>query len=115
MVRHQITTRPRMIATMMILGKAMVDRSPKVLKLGYFTVLTIMMDKNTSTMGRMYFNFANRNSLSFSLSLMMSSVSEATSPAAEGMGKPKNSLLPEFPGMAARQLNRASLKAPHNR
>ena len=39
---------------------------------------------------------------------------KATRPAAEGMGKPRNSL-PEPPDWAARQLNRAKRKAPQIR
>ena len=40
---------------------------------------------------------------------------EATSPAAAGMGKPRNSFPPPVPAIAARQLNRASRKAPQRR
>jgi len=44
----------------------------------------------------------------------MNSVSEATNPAADGMGKPRNSRDAAV-FMAARQLNRASRKAPQSR
>lgn len=53
--------------------------------------------------------------LSFSLKWIMSSVSEATRPAAEGIGKPRKSLPPLPVFIAARQLNRASRNAPHSK
>src|ERR1035437_4266881 len=97
----------------MTLRNVVVERKPSDLKVGYFTVVTIMADKNTSTTaGR---NFQGPRVFSFSLRWMTSSVSDATNPAADGMGKPKNSLLPPVPAMVARQLNRASRNAPHNR
>ena len=51
----------------------------------------------------------------FVLKCMMSSVSEATRPAAEGMGKPRKSLPVPLAPIVARQLNRASRNAPHSK
>ena len=51
---------------------------------------------------------------SFSSTHMMKSVSDATRAAAEGMGKPTNSL-PLPPGCMDSTLNRASRKAPQIR
>jgi len=46
---------------------------------------------------------------------MISKVSEETSPAAEGIGNPRKSLLPLPPGKLARQLKRARRNAPQIR
>src|SRR6516162_269015 len=97
----------------MALVKVLVERSPRDLKLGYLTVLTIIAERNSSTATIRY---AQRpRLLSFSFSWMISSVNEATSAAADGMGKPRKSLLPLPPGRLARQLKRARRKAPQIR
>src|ERR1039457_4604360 len=100
-------------AAMMALVKVLVERKPSDLKLGYRTVLTIMAERSTSTTAGRYFQFPR--DFSFSFNWMTSRVSDATSPAAEGIGNPRNSLLPPAPGSAARQLKRARRNAPHNR
>src|SRR5215831_2992193 len=100
-------------AAMIALAKVLVDRNPSDLKLGYFTVLTIIADRNTSTAAGTNFQGPKLRSCSFRL--MMSNVNDATNPAAEGMGKPRNSLPPPPPLIVARQLNRASRNAPHKR
>src|ERR1700710_2560826 len=95
---------PRNRAAMMALRNVLVERKPSDLKVGYFTVLTIMADRNNSTITRKYFHLPR--SRSFSLSLIIISVKEATRPAADGIGKPRNSLPPPLPAAAARQLKR---------
>src|ERR1044071_4551430 len=98
-------------AATMALVKVLVERRPRDLKLGYLTVLTIMAERKRSTTASRYFQLPRLRS--FSLSWMISRVSEETRPAAEGMGKPRKSLLP--PGSAAMQLKRARRKAPQIR
>ena len=96
MVRHQTRIRPRLIADTSILVKVLPERSPRDLKLGYLMVLTIMAErKSRTTTGT---NFQGPRDLSFSLSWMMSRVREATNPAAEGIGKPRKSLVPPVLG-----------------
>ena len=58
---------------------------------------------------------ARRKGRCRSSSHIRNKVNEATKPAAAGMGKPRNSLPPPPPGMAARQLKRASRNAPQMR
>src|ERR1700682_1074354 len=108
-----MTIEPRNSAAIIALVNVLVERRPRDLKLGYFTVLTIIADRNTRTMGRRY--LALPSVLSFSLSWIINSVSEATSPAAEGMGKPRNSLWPGLLGWALKQLKRARRNAPQIR
>src|SRR5437016_10393924 len=98
---------------MMALVKVLVERNPRDLKLGYLTVLTIMAERKISTTARRYFQLPRV--LSFSFSSMIKSVREATKPAADGMGNPKNSLAPPPLDCALRQLNRANRKAPQMR
>src|SRR5947207_9554996 len=97
----------------MALANVLFERNPNDLKLGYLTVLTIMAERNKSTAAMTYFHPPRL--LSFSLSWMISNVSDETSAAAEGIGKPRKSLLPPPLGRLARQLNRASRNAPQIR
>ena len=85
------------------------------MKLGYFTSLTIIAERNSSSTGS-----ANRSLLCekpFSSIHIKNNVSDATSPAADGIGKPRNSLFaaaahrretiePRQPERAADQINR---------
>src|SRR5215831_11389057 len=96
---------PRNSAAIIAFVKVLVERKPSDLKLGYFTVLTIIAERNTSTTAGRYFQLPSVRS--FSLSRMINSVKEATSPAADGIGNPRNSLLPAPLFCALRQLNRA--------
>src|ERR1700682_5616199 len=100
-----MTIEPRNSAAIIALVKVLVERRPRDLKLGYFTVLTIIAERNTSTTARRY--FALPRVLSFSLSWIINSVSEATRPAAEGIGKPRKSFWPGLFGCALKQLKRA--------
>src|SRR5712691_4594707 len=100
--------KPRNRAAMIALANVLVERRPSDLKLGYFTVLTIIAERNTSTI-------ASRNPQWprlrwFLLRSIINSVNEATRPAAEGIGKPRNSVV--LPLAALRQLNRARRNAP---
>src|SRR5690606_30610199 len=104
---------PTTNAAAMALANVLVERRPSDLKLGYRTVLTIMADRKIRTINGTYFHRPSDFSCSFKL--MINNVSEATSPAADGMGNPRNSLPPPAPGTMARQLNRARRNAPHNR
>src|SRR5471030_1539389 len=93
-----------------IFVKLRLARKSSDLKLGYFTSLTIIAERNNSSTGS-----AKRSLLSekpFSSIHNKNNVSEATSPAAAGIGKPRNSLLLALLFIAARQLNRASRNAP---
>src|SRR5258706_15318252 len=105
-----MTIEPRTSAAMIALVNVLLERRPRDLKLGYFTVLTIIAERNTSTTGSRY--EALPRVLSFSLSWIIKSVSEATRPAAEGMGKPRKSFWPGRLGCALRQLKRARRNAP---
>src|SRR6266498_79347 len=96
--------RPTMIAAMIALRKVLAERKPRDLKLGYLTVLTIIHESNKRTTASKYFQLPR---LPFLLNEIISSVSEETSPAAEGIGKPRKSLLTTPAGCALRQLNRA--------
>src|SRR5437867_7731281 len=87
----------------------LLERKPSDLKLGYLTVLTIIAERNNRTATSSHFHLPRVRSCS--LSWIMSKVSEETRPAAEGIGKPRKSFPPPPPS-AARQLNRASRKAP---
>src|SRR5215471_18572588 len=94
---------------MIALVNVLVERIPSDLKLGYRTVLTIIAERKIKTAAITYFH--RPRLLSFSLSWIISKVSEETRPAAEGIGKPRKSLLPPPPA-SARQLNRARRNAP---
>ena len=96
------------------------EREPRrftFLKVGYFTLLTIIAERNTSNTGSANFQspFAkSRSSIQIRKYVML-----ATKPAAAGMGKPTNSLdcsgSPFFwrsSYIADRQLKRASRSAP---
>ena len=89
-------------------------RRSRVLKEGYLTSLTIIKERNNIRPGKMYRHKPVAKTFS-SPPHIRNSVTEATSPAADGMGKPRNSFPPLPPGMAARQLNRANRSAPHAR
>src|ERR1700722_17669629 len=101
------------IATMISFGNVVEERIPKVLKLGYFTSLTIIAERKSRTDGSSQPQWPR--SFSFSFNLIMKSVSEATRPAADGMGKPRKSLPAPGRFMAERQLKRASRNAPQMR
>src|SRR5215471_17279952 len=101
--------KPRNKAATIAFSKVLLDRNPSDLKLGYFTVLTIMAERNNSTSTSRYFHFPRERSCS--LRRMINNVSEETKPAADGIGNPRNSFPPLAP-MAARQLKRARRKAP---
>src|SRR5664279_107282 len=103
---------PRNRMATSVFVKVRVARKSSVLKLGYLTLLTIIHDKNTSSTGRKKRHLPVANS--FSSHQIMNSVSEATRPAAEGIGKPRNSFECS-PRMAVRQLNRARRNAPQSR
>src|SRR4051812_44984241 len=90
--------------------KVRVARKSSDLKVGYFTSLTIIQERNNMSAGSTTRHEPLVNS--FPCHQIMKYVSEHTNPAAEGMGKPRNSLPPPEPAIAARQLNRASRKAP---
>src|SRR3954469_1866221 len=105
--------RPRKMAARTAFVNVLVERNPRDLKLGYLTVLTIIADKNKSTSARRYFQFPRLRSLM--LNCMISKVREATNPAADGIGNPRNSLLDPPLLMALRQLKRARRKAPQSR
>src|SRR6267154_1168749 len=109
MILCRITIEPRNSAAMIAFVNVLLERSPRDLKLGYFTVLTIIAERNTSTIGKRY--EALPSVRSFSLSWIIRSVSEATRPAAEGIGKPRKSFCPGRLGCALRQLKRASRNA----
>src|SRR5437899_1966153 len=95
---------------MIALMNVLVERSPRDLKVGYFTVLTIIAERNTSTTASRKPQLPRLRS--FSLNWMIISVSDATSPAAEGIGNPKNSLPAPPLESALRQLKRAKRNAP---
>ena len=95
-----------------VLVKVRVARKSSVLKLGYFTLLTIIQDRNSIRTGRKKRHLPVANS--FSSHQIMNSVSDATNPAAEGIGKPRNSFECSW-RMAVRQLNRARRNAPQSR
>src|ERR1043165_9237758 len=97
----------------MALTNVLAERSPSDLKLGYLTVLTIIHESNRRTTASKYFHAPRL--FSFLLSEIISSVSDETSPAADGIGNPRKSLLPPVAGCALKQLNRARRKAPHKR
>src|SRR3954471_1733626 len=86
-------------------------RKSKYLKAGYFISLTIIRDRKAMMNGSRYNHglFEKPRSSSHKIK----SVSEATTPAAAGIGKPRNSFPPPVPAIAARQLKRANRKAPH--
>src|SRR5262245_30755747 len=107
------STKPIASAATMALIKVLVERNPRDLKLGYLTVLIIIAERKSSTIARKYFQAPN--SRSFSLMWMIRSVSEATRPAADGIGNPRKSLLPPPELCALKQLNRAKRNAPHKR
>src|SRR3989442_11505973 len=104
--------KPITSAATIALEKVLVERRPRDLKLGYLTVLTIIAARKIKTATMKYFQLPRV--LSFSLSLITKSVKEATRPAAEGMGKPRNSLL-LVADSALKQLKRARRKAPQMR
>src|SRR2546426_9479803 len=104
--------KPRNKAAMIALVKVLVERKPSDLKLGYLTVLTIIAERNSRTATSSHFHLPSVRSCS--LSWIISRVSDETRPAAEGIGKPRNSF-PPSPALEARQLNRASRKAPHSK
>ena len=95
-----------------ILVKLRRARRSRVLKDGYLTSLTIMKERNNIRPGKTYRQIAVAKSLSSVSPHIRNSVTDATRPAAEGIGKPRNSFPPLSPGMAARQLKRASRSAP---
>src|ERR1051325_1285432 len=101
--------KPRNKAAIMAFVKVLVERNPNDLKLGYFTVLTIIAERKSSTATSSHFHLPSGRSCS--LSWIINRVSEETNPAAEGIGNPRNSLPPP-PPLAARQLNLANRKAP---
>ena len=112
---------PRNRTATSVLVKVRVARKSSDLKLGYFTLLTIIQERNSSSTGRQYRQLPVANS--FSSHQIMNSVSEATRPAAEGIGKPRNSLRvlqahgrqavePRQPERAAEQINRGDEPAP---
>src|SRR5882672_570905 len=103
---------PRNKAAMIALVKVLLERNPSDLKLGYLTLLTIMAERNSRTATSSHFHLPRVRSCS--LRWIISKVSDETNPAADGMGNPRKSLPPP-PPLAARQLNRASRKAPQRR
>src|SRR5258708_39763985 len=105
--------KPRNKAAIIAFENVLLERNPRDLKPGYLTVLTIIAERKSSTTTNSHFHLPR--SFSRSLSRIISSVSDETSPAAEGIGNPKKSLLPPPPGIAARQLNRANRNAPQIR
>src|SRR5271168_4058263 len=96
------TISPRNSAAKIALVNVLLERSPSDLKLGYFTVLTIIAERKISTVARRNPHHLPRV-FSFSLSWMISSVRDETSPAADGMGNPRNSFACVESGIAARQ------------
>src|ERR1700677_918688 len=111
---RNITRQPAKIMVTIILGKVRRARKSNVLNDGYFTSLTIITERNKSRPGSTYFQGPLERSRSVWSPHNRKNVSEATSPAAAGMGKPRNSLPPP-PDMADRQLNRARRRAPQIR
>src|SRR5439155_19854415 len=105
--------RPTTMAATMDLMNVLLERKPSDLKLGYRTVLTIIAERNSSTTTRKYFQLPR--SLLFSLSLMISSVNDETKPAADGIGKPRKSLVAALLPMALKQLKRARRNAPQSK
>src|SRR2546423_7206966 len=97
---------PRNRAAMIALVKVLVERNPSDLKLGYLTVLTIIAERKSNTATSRNFHHLPR-SLSFSFSWMISRVRDETNPAADGIGKPRKSLLAGPLPIALKQLNRA--------
>src|SRR5438067_11961909 len=91
-------------------GSERVVRQLMDLKLGYLKLLNIMNERKTISGGSTQRQLPIECSPSRSQS--MKRVSEAMRPAAAGIGKPLNSLLAEAEFAAARQLKRASRRAP---
>src|SRR5436190_12766014 len=92
-----------------------VVRQFTALKLGYFNLLNIMMERNSIRNGRTYFHRPIERWPSSSQ--RRNKVMEAITPAAAVMGKPVKFLSgAELPlAAAATQLNRASRRVPHAR
>src|SRR3569833_3450648 len=116
--------RPRNKAAPRALENVLVERNPSDLNVGYLTVLTIIAERNCFSIARKYLQAPSSIPTAMlpsgiltgvSFCLITIRVSEATSPAADGMGKPRNSLPPPLPACAARQLNRAKRKAPQSK
>src|SRR5687768_2620272 len=95
------------------LGSDRVVRQLSDLKLGYLKPLNIIQERKSISGGRTYLPWPMSRPRSSNHS--MQSVSEAMTPAAAGMGKPRNSLLAASELAAARQLKRASRNAPQIR
>src|SRR5687767_83834 len=96
---------PMNIAPIRVLVKVRVARRFRFLKLGYLTLLIIIIERRSRTTGRPYFQLPVTKSRSDNQ--IMRSVKDATNAAAAGIGNPRKSLLPP-PPIAARQLKRAN-------
>jgi hypothetical protein len=88
-------------------------RKSKVLNAGYFTSLTIITDRKTSTESSTQRHIVLV--ISFPSSQIIKIVNDATKAAEAGIGNPRNSFLLSESGNAAKQLYRASRSAPHRR
>src|SRR5882724_1630272 len=100
----------RMMTMQRNLGSERVVRQLMALKLGYLKPLNIIHARNNMSGGSTHLPWPI--SRPFSSNQSRHSVIEAITPAAAGIGKPRNSLLAAAESSAARQLKRANRKAP---
>src|SRR4051794_5351799 len=99
---RRIRTSPNAMLTDTVLKNGRVARRSNFLNEGYLTSLTIIMERKIRINGSAYRQLPVGKLLSSTH--IRNRVSDATSPAAAGMGKPRNSLPPPLLDIAARQL-----------